>query len=65
MITTAQQCNEIVEEKHIDACIIARQFLRDPNFPFTVAKELNVQLDYWPRQYARAPYNFPQQQPTK
>lgn len=54
LITTAQQAEEIVREGAADAVLLARQFLRDPYFPLHAAKELGVEVDYWPVQYGRA-----------
>lgn len=54
MITEARQANEIVANGSADAVLMARQFLRDPYFPLHAAKELGVEIDYWPVQYDRA-----------
>jgi 2,4-dienoyl-CoA reductase-like NADH-dependent reductase (Old Yellow Enzyme family) len=54
MITNAKQAEEILRKGEADAVLIAREFLRDPYFPFTAAKELGVQIDYVPKQYGRA-----------
>lgn len=54
MITDAQQAEEILQKGEADAILIAREFLRDPYFPFTAAKELGEELDYVPNQYRRA-----------
>lgn len=54
MITGAKQSEEILQKGEADAILIAREFLRDPYFPFTAAKELGVAIDYVPKQYGRA-----------
>lgn len=54
MITEAKQAEEILQSAHADAVLMAREFLRDPYFPFTAAKELGENLDYVPKQYGRA-----------
>jgi 2,4-dienoyl-CoA reductase-like NADH-dependent reductase (Old Yellow Enzyme family) len=53
MITTAQQCEDILAEQKADLILLARQFLRDPYFPLHAAKELAVDIP-WPDQYDRA-----------
>lgn len=54
LITDAKQAEEILQSGEADAILIAREFLRDPYFPFTAAKELGENLDYVPKQYGRA-----------
>ena len=54
MITDAAQAEEILQNGQADAILIAREFLRDPYFPFTAAKELGANIDYVPKQYGRA-----------
>lgn len=56
MITDARQAEEILEKGEADAVLIAREFLRDPYFPFTAAQELGEGIDYVPKQYGRALY---------
>jgi 2,4-dienoyl-CoA reductase-like NADH-dependent reductase (Old Yellow Enzyme family) len=53
MITTAQQCEEILRDGRADMIFLARQLLRDPYFPLHAAKELGVDVK-WPDQYLRA-----------
>jgi 2,4-dienoyl-CoA reductase-like NADH-dependent reductase (Old Yellow Enzyme family) len=53
LITTAQQCEEILITGKADIILLARQMLRDPYFPLHAAKELNVDVK-WPSQYERA-----------
>jgi 2,4-dienoyl-CoA reductase-like NADH-dependent reductase (Old Yellow Enzyme family) len=54
MITEAVQAEEILQKGEADAILIAREFLRDPYFAFTAAKELGESIDYVPKQYGRA-----------
>ena len=42
MITDAKQAEEILQNGEADAILMAREFLRDPYFPFTAAKELGA-----------------------
>lgn len=53
MITEAKQAEEILQSGEADAVLMAREFLRDPYFPFTAAKELGGEVDV-PKQYGRA-----------
>jgi 2,4-dienoyl-CoA reductase-like NADH-dependent reductase (Old Yellow Enzyme family) len=53
LITSASQANEIVNSGKADMILIARESLRNPNFPLLAAHELNVDLQ-WPNQYVRA-----------
>lgn len=54
MITEAKQAEEILQTGKADAIFMARQFLREPYFPFYAAHELGETIDYVPRQYGRA-----------
>lgn len=54
MITDAKQAEEILQKGEADAILMAREFLREPYFPFTAAKELGAEIDYVPKQYGRA-----------
>ena len=54
LITEPQQAEEILQNGDADAVLLAREFLRDPYFPFTAAKELGAEFDYIPKQYGRA-----------
>ncbi len=54
MITDAKQAEEILQNGEADTILMAREFLRDPYFPFTAAKELGEEIDYIPKQYGRA-----------
>ncbi|RYC60447.1 hypothetical protein CHU98_g5750 [Xylaria longipes] len=58
MITTAEMARDIVQEGdgHVskaDLVLIARQYLREPEFPLRVAHQLGVEVK-WPNQYHRA-----------
>lgn len=53
LITTAQQCEQIIAEGKADMIFLARQLLRDPYFPLHAAKELGTDTK-WPDQYLRA-----------
>jgi 2,4-dienoyl-CoA reductase-like NADH-dependent reductase (Old Yellow Enzyme family) len=53
LITTATQANEIIMTGKADMILIARESLRNPNFPLTAAKELGKEIE-WPLQYLRA-----------
>ncbi|HEX8398546.1 MAG TPA: NADH:flavin oxidoreductase/NADH oxidase [Pyrinomonadaceae bacterium] len=54
MITEPIQAEEILQNGEADAVLLAREFLRDPYFPFRAAKELGAAIDYVPKQYGRA-----------
>jgi len=54
LITKSIQAEEIISREKADLVLIARESLRYPNFPLTAAKELGIELDYWPNQYLRA-----------
>ncbi|MGH7682942.1 MAG: oxidoreductase, partial [Vulcanimicrobiaceae bacterium] len=53
LITTAEQCEQILEREQADLIVMAREFLRDPYFPMHAAQELDVDIR-WPDQYLRA-----------
>ena len=53
LITTPQEAKSIIEENKADLVFMAREFLRNPNFPLTAAHELGVDA-VWPVQYERA-----------
>lgn len=53
LITSAVQANEIISSGKADLIFIARESLRNPNFPLTAANELKVDVN-WPSQYLRA-----------
>ena len=53
LITTSVQADNILREGRADLILIARESLRNPNFPLKAAKELGVEGP-WPSQYLRA-----------
>ncbi|MCU1289416.1 MAG: namA [Acidobacteria bacterium] len=53
MIAEPKQAEEILQKGEADAVLVAREFLRDPYFPFRAAKELGGDIDV-PKQYGRA-----------
>ncbi|MEP6573876.1 MAG: NADH:flavin oxidoreductase/NADH oxidase [Gemmatimonadota bacterium] len=53
MITDPAQADEIIRESRADLVLLARQLLRDPNWPLHAAKALGVKTK-WPDQYLRA-----------
>jgi 2,4-dienoyl-CoA reductase-like NADH-dependent reductase (Old Yellow Enzyme family) len=61
LITTPEQAGEIVATGKADLVLMAREFLRNPYFPFQAARSLG-ELVAPPMQYLRA---FPQQETTQ
>ena len=53
LITKAGQAEEIISSGKADLILIARESLRNPNFPLTAARELSTDIS-WPVQYERA-----------
>jgi NADPH2 dehydrogenase len=53
LITTGIQAEEILQNERADLILLAREFLRDPYWPRTAAKELGVEIEA-PKQYGRA-----------
>ena len=53
IISTANECEGILENEQADIVLMARQFLRDPYFPLHAAKHLDSDIN-WPIQYERA-----------
>ncbi|MGI8543604.1 MAG: NADH:flavin oxidoreductase/NADH oxidase [Aridibacter sp.] len=53
LITEAKQAEQILQNGEADAVLLAREFLREPYFPFRAAQELGGQIDI-PKQYGRA-----------
>jgi 2,4-dienoyl-CoA reductase-like NADH-dependent reductase (Old Yellow Enzyme family) len=53
LITNAQQADMILEKEQADMILIARESLRDPNFPLHAAQILGDEI-VWPVQYERA-----------
>ena len=55
LITSAEQAEEILAVGQADLIVMAREFLRDPYFPFHAAKALGApDAVRWPVQYERA-----------
>ena len=53
LITEPAQAEAVLSEGHADAVLLARELLRDPNWPLRAAAELGAQAS-WPKQYERA-----------
>lgn len=53
LITEAKQADEIVRQNRADIVLLAREILRDPNWPLRAAQALNATIEP-PVQYARA-----------
>jgi 2,4-dienoyl-CoA reductase-like NADH-dependent reductase (Old Yellow Enzyme family) len=53
LITEPSQANEILKSGKADLIFIARESLRNPNFPLRAAHELGIDIK-WPLQYERA-----------
>lgn len=53
LITSPQQAEEILQRKQADLIFIARESLRNPNFPLYAAYTLGDEIS-WPKQYERA-----------
>jgi 2,4-dienoyl-CoA reductase-like NADH-dependent reductase (Old Yellow Enzyme family) len=53
MITSSVQAEHIIRTEQADVVIMAREFLRDPYWPLTAARELDQPIA-WPVQYLRA-----------
>ncbi|KAH8675356.1 hypothetical protein BX600DRAFT_409429 [Xylariales sp. PMI_506] len=53
LITEAEMARSIVQEGPADVILLARQLLREPEFPLRVAHQLGVEVA-WPVQYHRA-----------
>ena len=53
MIVTPEQADHAIRSGQADLVLLAREMLRDPNFPLRAAKALG-QEGPWPRQYLRA-----------
>ncbi|ORX92622.1 NADH:flavin oxidoreductase/NADH oxidase [Basidiobolus meristosporus CBS 931.73] len=64
LITETDQAVEIVEHGKADVLLLARQFLRDPNFVLRAAHELKIPVK-WPQQYDRAQFRTPRNPSTK
>ncbi|BAV06581.1 2,4-dienoyl-CoA reductase [Filimonas lacunae] len=53
LITSPQQAEEILVKEEADLILIARESLRNPNFPLLAAAVLQDEI-HWPEQYDRA-----------
>lgn len=53
LITTPQQAETILQDEQADLIFLARESLRNPNFPLYAAHILNEEVD-WAKQYERA-----------
>lgn len=53
LITEAEQAESILTTEQADAIFIARELLRNPNWPLLAAQKLKVNIN-WPNQYSRA-----------
>jgi len=53
MITSPAQAETVIRSGQADLVLLARELLRDPQFPLRAARELGVEGP-WPRQYLRA-----------
>lgn len=53
LITQAQQAEDILQKGQADLILIARESLRNPNFPINASKALGDEIE-WPKQYLRA-----------
>lgn len=53
LITTAAQCEEILQSGKADLIIMARQLLREPYFPLHAAHDMGIEIE-WLNQYQRA-----------
>ena len=60
LITTAEYAEQVVASGRADAVMLGRELLRDPHFALRAARDLNVHLDYWPRQYKAVQRKVPQ-----
>ena len=56
LITEPQQANAIIANGQADMVFLAREMLRDPNFPLRAAHELGQEIK-WPPQYERAKWH--------
>lgn len=53
LITTSGDAERILQRGQADVIFMARELLRDPQWPLRAARELQVNVE-WPRQYQRA-----------
>jgi 2,4-dienoyl-CoA reductase-like NADH-dependent reductase (Old Yellow Enzyme family) len=55
-ITEAEQARDILEDEKADVVLVARQFMREPEWVFRVAYKLGVEVQ-WPNQYHRGHFH--------
>jgi 2,4-dienoyl-CoA reductase-like NADH-dependent reductase (Old Yellow Enzyme family) len=53
LIRSAQQSEEIITSGAADVVLLGRPFLSDPAWPLHAARDLGIDVDYWPNQYLR------------
>ena len=53
LITLPEQAEQIIATEQADIVLLAREFLRNPYWPLSAARQLKTDID-WPKQYARA-----------
>lgn len=53
LITSPQQADQIIRNGDADLVLLAREFLRDPQWPLHAAQALGQKIE-WPAQYGRA-----------
>jgi 2,4-dienoyl-CoA reductase-like NADH-dependent reductase (Old Yellow Enzyme family) len=56
LITESKQADDLIRNEQADMVILARELLRDPNFPLRAAHELGHEIK-WPVQYERAKWH--------
>lgn len=56
LITEAGQADRVISSGKVEVVMIGRASLRDPYWPLRAAKELNVEVNYWPNQYLRGKF---------
>jgi 2,4-dienoyl-CoA reductase-like NADH-dependent reductase (Old Yellow Enzyme family) len=53
MITSPAQADQIIRNNNADVVLLAREFLRHPNWPLSAARALKQKIQ-WPQQHSRA-----------
>ncbi|MGZ0711381.1 NADH:flavin oxidoreductase/NADH oxidase (plasmid) [Coraliomargarita sp. W4R53] len=54
MIDDAAHAEQILQDGDADAIMSGREWLRDPHYGLRSAHDLDAEIDYWPKQYARS-----------
>jgi NADPH2 dehydrogenase len=54
LITDPQHVDDIISNEDAELVYLGRELLRNPYFPLLSAARGGIDLDYWPKQYARA-----------